>query len=181
MTAKATMPMSLVRTAALSAMLGIFTACHAGAAPAVTDRSAIGELNYWNAIKNSSDPADLKSYLDAFPDGMFYDPATARYLALTGQKPSPTAVDGETGSVSRTAPAIRAKKAAPSRKSAAVKKQKAAVKKNLTKNAGNKTPTCKSGGVNGCVTASVPPRKRPAADESSGGGGGGSGGGGGWN
>lgn len=50
----------------------------------VTDQSPTGELTYWNGIKDSNDVASFKSYLKNFPNGMFYDVALAKFLALGG-------------------------------------------------------------------------------------------------
>ena len=51
---------------------------------AIEDTSAVGELAYWNKIKGSSDPAELKLYIDTFPQGMFFDLAMSKYLAAGG-------------------------------------------------------------------------------------------------
>ncbi len=54
--------------------------------PAVADKSAAGELAFWNQIKDSQNPADFKSYLLNFPDGMFVDPALRKFEQAGGQK-----------------------------------------------------------------------------------------------
>ena len=77
-------------------MLGVSLVCFAaGAAQAqstapaapmtITDKSAVGELAYWNAIKESQDPEMFRAYLDNFPNGMFADPAMTRYQELAGK------------------------------------------------------------------------------------------------
>ena len=53
-------------------------------ATAVTDKSPTGELSYWNGIKDTSDVLNFKSYLENFPNGMFYDLALAKYTSLGG-------------------------------------------------------------------------------------------------
>ena len=57
---------------------------------AIEDTSAVGELAYWNKIKGSSDPAEIKLYIDTFPQGMFFDLALSKYLAAGG---SPSDLD----------------------------------------------------------------------------------------
>ncbi len=53
------------------------TAPAAAAAPAV-DREAM----FWDSVKGSSDPAELRAYLDTFPTGMFAGIARARVASL---------------------------------------------------------------------------------------------------
>lgn len=50
----------------------------------VTDQSPTGELTFWNGIKESNDVENFKTYLKSFPNGMFYDVALSKYLALGG-------------------------------------------------------------------------------------------------
>jgi hypothetical protein len=168
------------------------------AAPDIADRSAMGELNYWNAVKDSGNPEDIKSYLDAFPDGMFSDPASARYLLLTGQQPLLSAGDRQTASdedATRTAKPAGArkqsaassskskKKAVSSRKTSKSKKQQARISKKSKSTVAAKKPACKSTGAQGCAVKTVQKKRSiPVnAGGGGGGGGGGSGGGGGWN
>jgi len=44
------------------------------------DSTAV-ELSYWNTIKNSTDPADFKAYLQRYPSGQFADLARKRLRA----------------------------------------------------------------------------------------------------
>lgn len=53
---------------------------------AITDKSAAGELAYWNQIKDSNNAADFKSYLENFPDGMFAEPALRRFEQAGGNR-----------------------------------------------------------------------------------------------
>ncbi len=50
----------------------------------VTDKSPAGELTLWNGIKDSTDVSSFKTYLENFPNGMFYDLALAKYNSLGG-------------------------------------------------------------------------------------------------
>ena len=56
------------------------------AAAAITDKSAAGELAYWNQIKDSANASDFRTYLEAFPDGMFAEPALRRFEQAGGNK-----------------------------------------------------------------------------------------------
>jgi hypothetical protein len=159
----------------------------AGAAATVTDKSAAGELVFWNSVKESTDPADIKVYIDEFPNGMFIDPAIARYEQMTGQRLASLPEQDETVAPPETTPPVAKKKATAKKKviakKKAVTKQKVAKKKRAvkskkiarverrqpvrTKALVKKRSTCTSGVIrNGkCIVL----------------GGGGSGGGGGWN
>ena len=46
--------------------------------------SATAELALWNQIKDSADVSQIKTYLNKFPNGMFYDVAIAKYKNLGG-------------------------------------------------------------------------------------------------
>jgi hypothetical protein len=50
----------------------------------ITDKSPTGELTFWNSVKDSPDVLGFKTYLENFPNGMFYDLALAKYKALGG-------------------------------------------------------------------------------------------------
>jgi hypothetical protein len=50
----------------------------------VTDKSPTGELTFWNGIKDSTDVLSFKTYLENFPNGMFYDLALAKFNSLGG-------------------------------------------------------------------------------------------------
>jgi len=47
--------------------------------------SPADELKMWNDIKSSSDPAAYEKYLMLFPNGMFFDPAKAKWEQLSGK------------------------------------------------------------------------------------------------
>ena len=47
--------------------------------------------NYWEAIKNSTDPADFQSYLDQFPNGVYARLAANRLKALGANRPTEVA------------------------------------------------------------------------------------------
>lgn len=84
---------------------------------AVADKSAAGELAFWNQIKDSQNPADFKTYLQNFPDGMFVDPALRKFEQAGGQKselpPLVTAKDAVEDMTAKPAqaevPAVKAK------------------------------------------------------------------------
>ncbi len=50
----------------------------------LSDRSPGAELAFWNKIKESGDNADFSTYLQNFPNGMFYDLALTKFQALGG-------------------------------------------------------------------------------------------------
>lgn len=50
----------------------------------VMDTSPTGELTYWKGIKDTNDVANFKTYLENFPNGMFYDVALAKFKSLGG-------------------------------------------------------------------------------------------------
>lgn len=150
--------------------------------------SAVDELAFWNSVKESRNPDDLKRYLDGFPDGMFHDPAISRYEELTGKKQSLLTESGDStqsGVSSETVAKKKATAASKSKKSATAqsKSKKSAVKKQKTKKkvAAN-TRKCTSGSSQGrCATKVVAKKKAAPVDMGGGGGGGGgSSGGGGW-
>jgi hypothetical protein len=133
--------------------------------PATAASDTAGELAYWNKMKNSSDPADFKAYLDAYPNGMFSDIAMSKYKSLGGSAKLPTI----TSKSEATAKQVH--------KSKTVKQTKSSHKashnrhKHLTHK--KKVKHKKAHGT----------QKLPAANGSmptGGGGGGGTGGGGGW-
>ncbi len=47
------------------------------------------ELSYWNTIKNTTNPALFRSYLEKYPDGTFAGLAKAMIAALESNTPSP--------------------------------------------------------------------------------------------
>ena len=64
------------------------TSAPAAPAPRATGPSrAAFELEFWNAIKGSSEPADYQAYLDAYPDGHFASLARRRAQTATAQAP----------------------------------------------------------------------------------------------
>jgi hypothetical protein len=50
----------------------------------LTDLSPGAELAFWNKIKESADISDFATYLQNFPNGMFYDPALEKFQGLGG-------------------------------------------------------------------------------------------------
>jgi hypothetical protein len=48
------------------------------------------DLTYWQSIKDSTDPGDYRSYLSAYPHGMFAALAANRLSSLTTSKPAPS-------------------------------------------------------------------------------------------
>ncbi len=59
----------------------------AWAAPPGSVRMADADLSFWEAVRNSNDPAELRAYLDAFPNGAFTGLARARLQRLTQPTP----------------------------------------------------------------------------------------------
>jgi hypothetical protein len=56
------------------------------ATPVLTDKSVTAELAFWNSIKDSKDAKDFKTYLENFPNGMFFDPALQKFEQTGGNK-----------------------------------------------------------------------------------------------
>jgi hypothetical protein len=54
------------------------------AAPASNSTISEAEKEFWNEVKDSSDPEDVKLYLDQFPKGMFADAAKKKLAELGG-------------------------------------------------------------------------------------------------
>jgi hypothetical protein len=63
-----------------------------GFAPSNSVDPAAIELSYWDAIKNSTNPDDFKSYLDKYPDGQFAAIAKSR---ASGARPSGNSSGGD--------------------------------------------------------------------------------------
>lgn len=53
-------------------------------APRIAQADGAMDLAFWEAVKDSDDPALLRAYLDQFPEGVFRVIAEARLAALTG-------------------------------------------------------------------------------------------------
>ena len=47
--------------------------------------SPADELKMWNGLKTSTNADDFYKYLELFPNGMFFDPAKAKYETLSGK------------------------------------------------------------------------------------------------
>lgn len=62
-----------------------------------TDEATI-ELEYWNSVKASNDPADLAAYLKKYPKGRFADLADNRMRSLGGTSIQGKAATGSTAS-----------------------------------------------------------------------------------
>ena len=67
---------------------------YADTVPKISDKSVTGELAFWNLIKDSKNSGDFKSYLENFPNGMFFDPAMQKFLQTGGNKADLTATAG---------------------------------------------------------------------------------------
>ena len=179
------------------AVLTLLAVSLSASAAIITDKSAIGELTFWNSIKESVNPEDIRTYIDEFPNGMFIDPAMARYEQMTGKRlasipaPESEAEQAGAGPKKLTVLPVAKKKVVTRKKSVKTKKVASVVRANPVrkKTAVARTVTCKNGTVkNGKCIAGLPARKKAivkANNESNGSGGGngggsGSGGGGGW-
>ena len=166
----------------------------------ITDRSAVGELNFWNSIKESTDPADIKRYLDEFPDGMFVDPAVARYEQLTGQKLGLRSVENTSASTDDASTDMQANPEPPpkpvvkasSKKKVTAKAAKKSTKKAVSNKKSKKKVTSKKSTKKAVSKKNTVNKKKVSAKKVScaqnalncrrpGAGGGGSSGGGGWN
>jgi hypothetical protein len=79
----------------------------AGAAHA----QAPGEIVFWETVRDSKNPAELRAYLQRFPNGMFAPIAEARIAAL--EKPAAAVPATRPGAVPTRAPAVAS--VAPSR------------------------------------------------------------------
>jgi hypothetical protein len=62
----------------------------AGQAQAQTAGPAPGEVAFWESVRDSKNPEELRAYLQTFPNGMFAPIARARLAAL-GARPAPSA------------------------------------------------------------------------------------------
>jgi hypothetical protein len=68
------------------------------------DREAI----FWDSVKLSNDPAELRAYLDAFPNGLFAGIARARVTNIETARQSQVAAASASVPVSTSAPAVAA-------------------------------------------------------------------------
>ena len=95
------------RAAALFVLLNALTpsfgspALAQARAPAQRDESL--ETRYWSSIKDSNDPEDFQTYLDAFPTGAFADQARQRLQKLRAKAP-PKAPQEAPGAAPANAP-----------------------------------------------------------------------------
>ena len=64
-----------------------------GAPPPPVDASVF-EMSFWDAIKNSNDPADFRAYLDKFPNGTFAALARRRAEPAPSRPPNTTPAGG---------------------------------------------------------------------------------------
>lgn len=175
----------------------------------VSDKSATGELAFWNSIKDSGNPADFRTYLENFPDGMFFDPALERFERAGGRRSElpptvfasvgdgnvqPLLDSGSAGAAPKTTSSVippqkpkkkaAAKPAQKKTKKAATTTAKSKPKKkaSVARKAPEPAPQCANGtsAADGCViVAAKPKKKKPVSGGSSGSGGGWGGGGGG--
>ena len=199
---------AILFTLLLGGVPAIARADDSATTPVLADKSAVAELAFWNSIKNSSNAADYQTYLENFPNGMFYDQALAGFQQAGG-KPSELSVlpppKGATdittsGSGATTAETTVTLPTTP--KTVVVKKRNAVVKNNKKKKTTSTVvatrkfhppkSACRSGHAqNGICITKTKLAQRPNASTygqggggggggSSGGGGGGSSGGGSW-
>jgi hypothetical protein len=172
----------LAFTAAIVLFLNGLSVSQNAGAVTVTDKSAVGELAFWNSVKESANPEDLKTYIDEFPNGMFIDPAVARYHTLTGQRlaSAPQVDEAEqVPSAYETQPVVT-KKTALKKKTSSARKPTGVARTATTKKlgAGKRVSNCRFGVDKSgkCIVRTAVKKKKRAAD-----GGGGGPGGGGWN
>ena len=66
-----------------------------------------GEIAFWESVRDSRNPAELRAYLKRFPDGMFAPLAEARLAALESAPAAKPAQRPEPAVVAATAPANR--------------------------------------------------------------------------
>jgi hypothetical protein len=178
----------LAFTAAVVFFLNGLSVSQNAGAVTVTDKSAVGELAFWNSVKESANPEDLKTYIDEFPNGMFFDPAVARYQNLTGQRLASVPQVDEAEQVlptNKTQPVVT-KKPALKKKTSSARKPTGVAKTATAKKlgAGKRVSNCRFGvDKNGkCIVRTAVKKKRTAAGGETGGSSGSSGaGGGGWN
>ena len=150
----------------------------------VTDQSPTGELTFWNGIKESNDVENFKTYLKSFPNGMFYDVALSKYLALGGNvadvKPATNTSVNRKGSVKTLSSGASS---SPKVKEIVVKKQ-AAQKKVIRFKVQKRTQVHfvkKTSRKHIAIKSKyIIKRKSATPPREGGGGGGGSGGGGNW-
>jgi hypothetical protein len=172
----------LAFTAAIVLFLNGLSVSQNAGAVTVTDKSAVGELAFWNSVKESANPEDLKTYIDEFPNGMFIDPAVARYHTLTGQRlaSAPQVDEAEQVPPAYETQPVVAKKPALKKKTSSVRKPTGVAKTATAKKLGasKRVSNCRFGvDKNGkCIVRTAVKKKKRAAD-----GGGGGPGGGGWN
>ncbi len=55
-----------------------------GGNPGYADSSSL-EMTYWNAIKDSKNPSDIRAYVTKFPNGLFVDLANSRIASLEAE------------------------------------------------------------------------------------------------
>jgi serine protease Do len=82
----------LLRRAQVIALAAAMVLTVAGRGPAAEDRGAAAgssvELVYWQSVKDSHSAAELQSYLDKFPDGLFAPLARLRIKELQRGEPA---------------------------------------------------------------------------------------------
>ena len=55
-------------------------------APVLVDKTPAGEIAFWNSVKDSTDPSEFRTYLENFPNGMFFDPALSKFDEHKGDR-----------------------------------------------------------------------------------------------
>lgn len=77
-----------VRSPEFAAMLRADAATPTAAGPAVTAAETDAEVMFWESVRESGDPADLRAYLEQYPNGKFAALARNR-LTAHARKPAP--------------------------------------------------------------------------------------------
>ena len=139
--------------------------------PAAAASDTAGELAYWNKMKNSSDPADFKAYLDAYPNGMFSDIAMSKYKSLGGSAKLPTMTSKSEGTAKQVHKSKTVKQTKSSHKAAHKPHKHVTHKKKVKHKKAQGTQK---------LPAANDPMPKGGSGGGGGGGGGGTGGGGGW-
>jgi hypothetical protein len=71
----------------MNALRFLFIALLLAASPAQAQSATPAEISFWESVRDSRNPDELRAYLQAFPNGVFKPLAEAR-LATLGRKPA---------------------------------------------------------------------------------------------
>ena len=61
-----------------------------------------GEISFWESVRDSQNPAELRAYLERYPNGAFVPLAQARLARLSGEKPAARSVPAPSIAASRS-------------------------------------------------------------------------------